>query len=91
MADSPIADERDNDLVEMREFLWSIIRDPDTPKKDGIEASKLLARMHHALQVDRSVAKASEKDKLKKAMPKLKPAQEKKLQALLDGMESTRH
>ena len=91
MAESPIADDRDNDIILMRKHLLVMIKDEEIPKKDRIEASKLLARMHHALQVDRSVAKPADTDKFKKKMPKLKPEHQKKIQALLDGVEQVRH
>jgi len=84
---SPITEQREEDLIEMREYLWAIIRDKDTPKKDGIEASKLLARMHHALQADRAVAKPDPKDKLKTGIPKLKPELKKKMDGMLSGVQ----
>ena len=59
MAKSPIADHKEKDIVELREYLLRIIRNPDTPRKEGTEASKLLLRAHHALQVDRTTVKAT--------------------------------
>ena len=59
MAKSPIADHKEKDVVELREYLLRIIRNPDTPRKEGTEASKLLLRAHHALQVDRTTVKAT--------------------------------
>jgi hypothetical protein len=39
--------------------MLGIINDDDATKKDRTEAAKLLARMHHALQVDRTTVKAT--------------------------------
>jgi len=64
---SPIADHKEKDVVELREYLLRIIRNPDTPRKEGTEASKLLLRAHHALQVDRTTVKATVKTE---ALPK---------------------
>ncbi len=74
MAKSPIADHKEKDVVELREYLLRIIRNPDTPRKEGTEASKLLLRAHHALQVDRTqvraTATANPVDKLDKPLTK---------------------
>ena len=56
---SPIAEHKEADVIETREFLLRVIRDPDTPRKEATEASKLLLRAHHALQVDRTIVKAT--------------------------------
>ena len=58
---SPIEDKKEKDIILLRKTLLSIIRSTDgKTKKDVIEASKLLARMHHALAPDKSViAKAT--------------------------------
>jgi len=56
---SPIAEHKEADVIETREFLLRVIRDPDTPRKEATEASKLLLRAHHALQVDRTTVRAT--------------------------------
>jgi hypothetical protein len=56
---SAIADQKEKDVVLLRKILLGIIEDEDIPKKDRIEASKLLARLHHALQVDRTTVRAT--------------------------------
>lgn len=61
MVKSPIAKHRDADIIETREYLLKIMRDPDATNKDGEEAAKLLMRTHHALQVDRTTVKATAK------------------------------
>ena len=60
---SPIENEREKDIRLLRDVQLEIINDPEVSKKDKIEASKLLARLHHALQVDRTIAKAEVKTK----------------------------
>ena len=58
---SPIEDKKEKDIILLRKTLLSIIKSGDgKTKKDVIEAAKLLARMHHALQIDKSItAKAT--------------------------------
>ena len=67
MKKSPIEKDRDADLILMRKELLKIIspaRDkPDSPAKEIVNAAKLLARMHSALQVDKTVQKDPEKEK----------------------------
>ena len=71
---SPIADHKEADVIETREYLLKVIRDPNTPRKEATEASKLLLRAHHALQVDRTTvrapATANPKQSLDKALTK---------------------
>lgn len=62
---SPIESHRDKDLKLIREKLLTIINgdiDNATMAKTVVEAGKLLSRMHHALQVDKTVQKISEKE-----------------------------
>jgi len=74
MAKSAIADKKDEDVVLMRTILLGIIEDVEAPRKDRTEAAKLLARLHHALQVDRTTiratATANPADKLDKPLSK---------------------
>jgi len=87
--ESPIKKHKENDITELREVLLEIVRTDTATKKDRIEASKLLARMHHALQVDRVTATAnagvlqSQISKLEK--PELKPELQERLKKLLDA------
>ena len=71
---SPIAEHKEEDVIETREFLLRVIRDPDTPRKEATEASKLLLRAHHALQIDRTTVRATATanpvDKLDKPLSK---------------------
>ena len=62
---NPIAEHKHKDIILLRDVLLAII---DTPKssqtsaqagKNRIEACKLLARLHHALQVDKTSVKAT--------------------------------
>ena len=62
---NPIAEHKHDDIVLLRDILLAII---DTPKssqtsaqagKNRIEACKLLARLHHALQVDKTKVTAT--------------------------------
>lgn len=61
MKKSAIEDHKEKDVKLMRETMLSIINDGEVSKKDRIEAAKLLARMHHALQVDRTTVTATAK------------------------------
>ena len=80
---TPIIDHKDEDVKLIRLMLLKIINDEEVPKKDRTEAAKLLARLHHALQIDRSVTK----DIAKKAqkLEKLSKEDEGKLKQLLDA------
>ena len=74
MTKTPIGEHKDKDVKLLRETMLSIIKDVDATKKDRTEAAKLLARMHHALQVDRTTiratATANPADKLDKPLSK---------------------
>jgi len=59
MTKTPIGEHKDKDVKLLRETMLSIIKDVDATKKDRTEAAKLLARMHHALQVDRTTIRAT--------------------------------
>jgi hypothetical protein len=71
---SAIAENKNEDVILMRTILLSIIEDVEAPRKDRTEAAKLLARLHHALQVDRTTiratATANPADKLDKPLSK---------------------
>ena len=60
---NPIIEHKERDVIELRTMLWAIINNPDTKDKDKVEAAKLLARMHHALQPDKVTVKDMLKDK----------------------------
>jgi hypothetical protein len=50
---SPIEEHKQADLILVREKLLGIIEGKDSKAKDITDASKLLARMHKALQPER--------------------------------------
>jgi len=52
---TPISEHKEKDIQLLRTTLLDIIKGEDLTKKDRIEAAKLLARMHHSLQIDRTV------------------------------------
>ena len=58
MKKTPIEEHKSDDVILMRKILLSMIEDEDITKKDRIEAAKLLSRLHHSLQVDRTTVKA---------------------------------
>jgi len=58
MKKTPIEEHKADDIILMRKILLSMIEDEDITKKDRIEAAKLLSRLHHSLQVDRTTVKA---------------------------------
>ena len=82
---SPIQTHKTKDITEVREVLLEIIRSDTSKEKDRIEASKLLARMHHALQVDKVTAKATAKQEQTQAAQTLTKIEEEKLKKILDG------
>lgn len=59
----PIGNHKEKDLRLVREKLLGIIKDSDSKAKDVTDASKLLARMHKALQPDKVVEKISPEEK----------------------------
>ena len=61
MKKSPIENHKEKDVQLLRKVMLGIINDDEATKKDRTEAAKLLARMHHALQVDRTTVKATAK------------------------------
>jgi len=82
---SPIEQHKKQDLILGREELLKIINDPATTStaiKNKIEAIKLLARMHKALQVDKIVAKADATASSQAAS--LPPEEMQKLQTEVD-------
>ena len=79
MNKSPIAKHRDADIIETREYLLKIMRDPKATNKDGEEAAKLLMRTHHALQVDRTTVKATTK-----AGPNIEPDKQEEIMKRVD-------
>ena len=59
----PIDHHKEKDLRLVREKLLEIIKDSDSKAKDVTDASKLLARMHKALQPDKTIEKVSPEEK----------------------------
>ena len=82
---SPIQTHKTKDITEVRKVLLKIIRADHTKEKDRIEASKLLARMHHSLQIDKVSAKATAKQEQTQAAQKLTKQEEDKIEKLLNG------
>ena len=95
---SPIATQRDRDIKHLREVQLNIIRggmlcpkcqkenDCKISKKDVIEASKLLSRLHHALQPEKAVtAKASAQQAQQISSTKLTTEEQAEIQALIDA------
>ena len=60
----PIEQHREKDMRLVRKKLLEIINKSPTPK-DVTDASKLLARMHKALQPDKTIEKVSPEEKKK--------------------------
>jgi hypothetical protein len=85
---SPIDVHKEDDLILGRTELLKIINansDNATAVKNKIEAIKLLARMHKALQVDKQViatATANAQQAQALAKPELKPELQEKLNRL---------
>lgn len=59
----PISNHKEKDLRLVRTKLLEIIEDPDSKAKDITDASKLLARMHKALQPEKITTKAPEEER----------------------------
>ena len=84
---SPIDQHKDKDLKLIREKLLKVIESEPataTEVKALVEAGKLLARMHHALQIDKAVQKISEnKNKAFDATPpKISPELQARIEEL---------
>ena len=82
---TPISEHKDKDVKLLRTTLLAFIKDDNLPKKDRTEAAKLLARLHHALQVDKTVTAKAVATQAQKMEAKLSAAEEKELQAQLDA------
>jgi len=82
---TPISDHKDDDVRLLRETLLSFIKDDELPKKDRTEACKLLARLHHSLQIDRTVTATAVATQAQKMEAKLSVADEKEIEALLNA------
>ena len=82
---TPISEHKDKDVKLMRGILLGIINDDDSPKKERIEASKLLLRAHHSLQIDRSITAKAVATQAQKMEAKLSKEDEKELKDLLDA------
>jgi hypothetical protein len=54
---SPIEEFAEGDIIHLRTILLGIINNFEAKDKDKIEASKLLGRLHHRLQIDKQVIK----------------------------------
>ena len=59
----PIDHHKEQDLRLVRTKLLEIIKDSNSKAKDVTDASKLLARMHKALQPDKTIEKVSPEGK----------------------------
>ena len=84
---SPISSHKDADLKLIREKLLNIINsDPTTATevKAVVEAGKLLSRMHHALQIDKTIQKISESKN--KAFDTTPPKLSQDLQAKIEEL-----
>jgi hypothetical protein len=86
---SPIAEHKEDDLTLGRDELLKIINgtaDNATAVKNKIEAIKLLARMHKALQVDKTVVNTKVEALQQQALvkPELKPELQETLKNLLN-------
>ena len=86
---NPIEQHKEKDLILGRSELLRIVNavaDSAQAVKNKIEAIKLLARMHKALQVDKTVITASAQAgafaKQELVMPELKPEHKEKLARL---------
>lgn len=71
--ESPIEKYKDKDVVELRKYLWEVVRDTKQATKDRNEASKQLAKLHGAQYSARplpksEVSKPSSDKKNEKAM-----------------------
>ena len=61
----PIENHKDRDMRLVRKKLLEIIESDNPKAKDVTDASKLLARMHKALQPDKTIEKISPEEKKK--------------------------
>ncbi len=59
----PIGKHKESDLRLIRTKLKAIIENVDSKAKDVTDAAKLLARMHKALQPDKTIEKVSAEEK----------------------------
>ena len=93
---SPIATQKDRDIRHLREVQLNIIRggmicpecqvkfDCKTSKKDVIEASKLLSRLHHALAPEKVIT-ANATAQQAQHVSVLTEAEQKEIQVLIDA------
>lgn len=84
---TPIQPHRDKDIKDSRKLLREIIdgktEGSATEVKNKIEATKLLLRAHHALQVDKQVIKEAQKQSVEK--PALRAEHQKSLDKILNA------
>ena len=59
----PIGNHKEKDLRLIREEMLKTIKSDTATAKDKTDASKLLARMHKALQPDKTIEKVSPEEK----------------------------
>ena len=78
-----ISKHREQDLKKVRRKLLSIIDNPDSQAKNVVDASKLLARMHHSLQPDKVTSKLPPEEKREP-----KQLTKKELQEVQDFIQS---
>lgn len=89
MDSMPILDKREKDIKDSRKLLRTIIdgklEETAASIKNKIEATKLLLRAHHALQVDKEVIRASKKPTIEK--PALRAEHQKELDKILNAQQ----
>ena len=78
----PIDHHKEKDLRLVRIKLLEIINSDDSKAKDVTDASKLLARMHKALQPDKIIDKISSEEKKKEQ--ELLPEEKARIDNALD-------
>ena len=76
----PIDHHKEKDLRLIREEMLKTIKSDTATAKDKTDASKLLARMHKALQPDKTVERVSSR----LGKPKLKDEHKTELSKILD-------
>jgi len=67
---TPISSHRAKDLKLLRKKLLGIIEDENSKAKDITDASKLLARLHHALQIEKITKAPLDTKKERELSPK---------------------
>jgi len=79
---SPIETYKKDDLILIREKLLETIRNTKSTAKDITDASKLLARMHKALQVEKIQERTPQE---KKKAKELSPSEKAEMDSILNN------